>query len=207
MLTDIRSAWRLQQTAVRAGLMDTAPRGFGVSYLLVTMDPLRPRLAESLRKGIHELGGEQVIVVKEEMARLRELLGRGRLAAGGVAGFLVLLSASIAAMLFTERFETLRLELGLLRAMGYPRGSVGAVLFLEGLLLACAGVAAGILLQLLVLGILPRLWHPAWMVYGKIFDEWVIVLWAGTLAASLLAIGLPLLRLYRWDASEALRGH
>lgn len=203
----IQNAWEFHKIAYARGLMHPLKKGNGVSYLLLTLDPYRKKeQQQALYDLVHNRGGEQLIDVNQELLFLQRFLGQGRIAVSVVAFFLVTLSASIACLLFTERFETLKLDLAILRAFGYSRWTIGRMILWEGFLLTGGGIFIGIGLQLFGTEMIPRFWNPTWLAELSWNNPWVLTLWGGTFTVALLSTLLPLLRLYRWNAHDALKG-
>ena len=109
-------------------------------------------------------------------------------------------------MLIT-RFEAMTLQLAVLRAIGYSRNVIGTWLIWEGLLLGLAGCALGALLDMSVFPVLRDLLGnalpPPELVDSSIFES--LPIWALALVATVSAIFIPLIRLYRQDVHQALK--
>jgi ABC-type lipoprotein release transport system permease subunit len=203
---DIRQAWSMHRLGLAAGKLRRVEGQRGVSQFLLSYDPRNPNQRTLLRESIQERGTAVVVDVKEEIYYLRTLLGYGQSAAAAIAGLIILLSISIASLLLNERFETMKTELGVLWALGYDRSTVGCVIALEGAGLATAGVLLGILIERLAVLAVYLLWTPPWLVASHWPGRWLVILWSGALLVSLLATIPPLLRLYRWNPHDVLKG-
>ncbi len=112
-----------------------------------------------------------------------------RLIFGVILGVLVAVSAlnvvGTLAMLFLEK----RGEVALLRALGLSWRRIRKVFLFDGLLIGCAGVAAGLLLGSGVLLFLD-LWKPITLAPEVYFVRSVPVVWSGTVLAGVASASL-----------------
>jgi putative ABC transport system permease protein len=203
---DIRHAWECQSGAILAGSLPMVKRGRGVTCFLLGLDPKRPESLDLLEEVVHVGTAAQVILVEEEISGLRSLLGQGRQALAGITVLLVLLAIAIASLLFNERFETVKKELGVLRALGYSRGQVARALFWEGFFVAVLGICGGMILERIGALATPLLWNPPWLLHPSWPNNVLLALWGASLIGSAAACLPVLIRLYRWDGHDALKG-
>jgi putative ABC transport system permease protein len=204
--TDIRHAWRYHQSAIGKGLLRMVKDGRGVTSFLVGLDSKDPDMAKRLHEIVHVASNPQVVNVQEEISSLQHLLGQGKEAISGITLLLILMAASIASLLFNERFETAKRELGLLRALGYTRGQIARSILWEALFLTLPGILFGMFFERLGGLIAPLIWNPPWLQPPPWPDGVLEALWVAMLVACLLSALLPLIRLYRWNAHDALKG-
>ena len=176
-----------------------------LNYFFINLNPGGlPKLQALINK--RTVG--QVIVVGDERRKLEDLTGAGRSIGLFVSFFVILLSGlSVSAMLIT-RFEAMTVQLAVLRAIGYRRREIGLWLLWEGLLLGLVGCAVGIALDLLIFPPLRELLGsavpPPEVTPSPILTSWPI--WALAMLATVGAILIPMIRLYRQDVHQALKG-
>ena len=141
-----------------------------------------------------------------ESARLFTVFGIGTDVVRGFALLLVVASVFGLFVALTQALDERRYDLAIMRALGASRGRVVAVLAIESLLLAAAGLLAG-------LGIAHALaatigtWLPA---AGELAngarawqaEEWGVV--ALALGAGIIATLIPAWRAYRQDVAATL---
>jgi putative ABC transport system permease protein len=210
ILTALSEAHNFFQQALAAGKVrqpwQPSKPGNPLSHILVFFDPDQPRLKEAFFEIVNRDTAEQIIRVKEELQVLSGFVSLGHVATVAITVFMTLIAIVIATVLFTERFESTRHELALMRAVGYSEYSVAQTILTEAFLLASAGVAVGIFLHTLGGLLILKIFPIPWIGFFDFFNTWVFLLWAGALLTSPVSAVIPLLRLYRWNAHEALKG-
>jgi len=199
-------AWEYRQRAIEAGERIPFSHAPGVTHFLLFVDPEHPEDADEAFRMVHEGGAEQIIRVRQELESLAYLTGLGEAAAAWISIFFVAIAAAVTAVLFMERFEALKPELGLLRALGYSRRSVAWTILTEGGLIGLLGLAAGAVFQGALLAAAAPWFRSPWIQSIGFAQSPIGLLAAGTAGACLLAVALSLVRLYRWDPHDALRG-
>ena len=179
--------------------------GYVLNYFLVNLDaPAMPAL-ETLING-RTVG--QVISVPREKQRLAELTNTGRRLGFLMTALILLLGGlSVTAMMIT-RFEAMTIQLAVLRAIGYGRRAVAWWLIWEGLMLGCAACVIGatvdgVLFPWLRSALGAALPAPE-MLACPLWQSWPV--WLTALAATILAVLIPLHRLYRQNIHNSLRG-
>lgn len=175
-----------------------------LNYFLIN---LQPGGFEKLEALVNKRTVGQVVRVDEEKQRLEELTGAGKSIGLFVSIFVILLSSlSVSSMLIT-RFEGMSVQLAVLRAIGHSRREVGMWLIWEGFLLGIAGCVLGALIDAAGFPVLRSLLGtalpPAEVISSSVFESWII--WLLTIAATIAAIFIPLIRLYRQDVHQALK--
>jgi len=206
IFTHIPQAWSSHKAAIAAGRLRTVKGGRGVNAFLIGLDPTKPEQKEKIHDMFQVGSNAQVVDVEEEISGLRQLLGQGQRALAGLAALLVLLAVAVATLLFSERFETMKKELGVLRALGYTRLQVASAILWEGVFLSLLGISLGMVIERIGHLVTPLVWNPPWLLLPEWPSPTLCVLWATALLTSLLATVLPLWRLYRWDAHDSLKG-
>jgi hypothetical protein len=192
-------SWTLQHGLTRPTKNDEA-----VTYWWVSIEPDQMPL---VKRWMHEMSVAQMVETREEIAFLRSLTGGGRLASWVLCGCVILLAVLGIAVLANARFESLGPELGLLRALGYPKSSVAAWIFFEIVIVTGTALCISIPTEALVVGWIdlphalsltesPTPWPTAWNL-----TVWLIV----ALASPAASAG-PLYRLYRTNVQTSMQG-
>lgn len=204
IVLSLEKGWDHYRWAHAAGLSQDTKNHEAISYALLATKPGRLDAVESK---IHEQSTVQIVRVEEELAFLRGIV-RGADQASNLLCLFVFLLASLSAMvLVNSRFDSLKHDLGLLRALGYTRGEIGSWLVLESLIPAAAAVALAVAIEFVLydrIGVaLSTDWiesHAAWPAV------WNYALWGLFLLSPAIASALPLYRLHRTDVREAMEG-
>ncbi|MCA9430725.1 MAG: ABC transporter permease [Candidatus Omnitrophica bacterium] len=200
----IEGAWSYYRWAVQNGLVEKVKDEEAVSYILVAANPDQLEFVETK---IHEGSTVQVARIHEEIEFLKTL-ARG---ANQIAQFLCLLVFLLAALsvavLVNSRFDSIKSELGVLRALGYTRGEIAAWFLLESLVPVVLAVvlAAAVEFVLFTLfgGSLDQISIAGGLQWPAV---WNFAMWVLFLAMSVIASAIPLYRLYRTDARTAMEG-
>lgn len=201
-LTDARAAYR---AAAPSGLYPAHYAHEGITHLLVSLDPAVNAQWQRLYQIFEVKRAEQVVYVSRVQERIADLLNISHTAAWAVAALILLLAFATGSNLFNERFESMKRDLGIYRALGFSRLRLAVGICLEALMVVVAAVLLGGLLELLLWRPLLQSAGPVWVVLPAIWDTGHLSLWGAMILTAALAAALPLLRLYRWDAHESLR--
>lgn len=191
------------QVLGRTSLAEHPPwRGDVVHYILAYLEPGG---FEQLADLIDKRTVAQVIEVEAARAQLEALTGAGRRIGSLIAALVVGLGGLCMAAMMVTRFDAMTAQLAVLRALGYRKGEVAGWLLWEGVLLGAAACLLGAGLDALGMPWVQSLLGAA------LPDRPVALLrsapvWIAALLATVLAVFIPLLRLYRQDVHAALRG-
>lgn len=175
-----------------------------LSYFLVNIQSGGERALSTL---INQRTVAQFVMVKKEKEHLEELTGSNQSLQLLIVGTLLLLSTLTVLAVFFTRMEARSLELAVLRALGYSRRILIALLLTEGLWMGLASVLLASILEaslspfiLSTVGAqLPSANSTNW--------PWWVILVTGSFAMFAIAIASlpPLIRLYKLDVHSALR--
>ena len=149
----------------------------------------------------------QVVDVPEAKAKLRELTGSGRdVGLLVVALVLVMAVLSLASVLIT-RFESLSLQLAVLRAIGYSKRELAIWLLCEGLMIGLTACVVGAFIDAVLFPVIrsrlgSSLPGPE-IVSSSVFESSPV--WLAAVIATLLAVVIPIVRAYRQDVNTSLR--
>ncbi len=159
----------------------------------------------TLPRMLNETTNLQATIPALEINRLMKLLGIGVATLQALALGIMFISGFSVFIALYNRLRERRYELALLRSLGCSRLRLFGLLISEGLLLALAGFAGGVLLSRLGLWLLNSTaaqdFHLVFR-YDFIAAEWVLL--AVTLLVGLLAALIPAAKAFRMDLSTAL---
>ena len=161
---------------------------------------------ESLSSLVNRRTVGQLISVEREKRRLEELTGTGHRLGLLMVGFILLLGALAVAGMLITRFEAMMVQLAVLRALGYKKREVAGWLLWEGVLLGLAACVVGGLMDAVFFPGLRALLHSA-LPDSVASSVWLSApVWAVAMCATVAAVAIPVVRLYREDIHDALKG-
>ena len=169
---------------------------------------LEPNGFSALENLVNRRTVAQAVSIPAARARLEKWTGTGKELGTLVSLLILLLGALSVAGMMVTRYDSMMVQLAVLRAMGYAKGEIRAWLVWEGILLGLVAVVIGgaldaaafPLLKNLLGGIVPVTSWAKSPFYSSA-PVWISALFATTLASI-----LPILRLYRQDVHAALKG-
>lgn len=150
----------------------------------------------------------QVIYVNEEIAKLEGLLSSGKNLGLFITFMIILLGGLVVSVLMITRFDAMKIQLAVLRAIGYKKGEIAKWLLWEGILLGSTACIAGALLDLMLfpalkgaIGLgLPETVFAASSILQSL-PVWII-----TVAATCAAAFIPFIIFNRLNVHDSLRG-
>lgn len=174
-----------------------------LSYFWIFQDGKSAAVVEEI---ISKRSIAQFVSVYKEKLKLRELTGTGEDLGLAILAFIVLLGALSVTAIMITRFDSMHLQVAVLRAIGYQKASISKWLFFEGLLLGTVSVGLGIILEWIlfpvVAGLLGSSLPPAAGGFSWFLPYPV---WAVALVSTVFATVIPLYRLYRQDVHSSLK--
>ncbi len=176
-----------------------------LNYILVYSESEKlPELASLINQ--RTVG--QMIYTAREKERLEELTGSGKRLGLLITAFVILLGGLTVAAMLTTRFEAMSVQLAVFVAIGYTRVEVAAWLLWEGLLLGILACALGAMADLFLFpelrGMLKGSLPPPELFPSSILYSAPV--WLAALLANVVAILIPLYRLFRQEIHSSLRG-
>ena len=175
-----------------------------LSYYIVYLDPEGKDAFVNL---INKRTIAQVIYPDEELVKLEEIMSAGK-NMGMFITFLIILLAGLAiAAIMTSRFDSMKLQIAVLRAIGYRKKEIAMWLIWEGLMLGVLACMVGamfdaglmpLLISIIKTGI-PENASSGISVFAS-YPVWVI-----TIFATVTASFLPVFKIYKQDIHRALR--
>jgi ABC-type lipoprotein release transport system permease subunit len=175
-----------------------------LSYYIVYMNPDGKDAFVNL---INKRTIAQVIYPSEELIKLEEIMSAGK-NMGMFITFLIILLAGLAiAAIMTSRFDSMKLQIAVLRAIGYRKKEIALWLIWEGLLLGILACVLGAIIDVCLMPLLisiiktgiPENASAGISVFAS-YPVWIITVFA-TVAASFL----PVFKIYKQDIHRALR--
>jgi len=168
----------------------------------------RPGAFESLNHLVNYATVAQAISVPNQVEKLYELTGT-RQTLGFVVSALTLLLGTLAiAGIMITRFDFMRAQLNVLRAIGYQRREVALWLLSEGLILGAIAIVIGGSLDFFLLSSTAQL--AGLGAIAQSVESIPLIrsapVWLTILLAAVLAAALPLARLYKQSVHQQLRG-
>jgi putative ABC transport system permease protein len=174
-------------------------------YFLIYVSPEGLPALEAL---INRRTVAQVISVPGQIQRLEALTGTGRALGFWITGLIVLLAGLGVASMMSARFDAMAVQLAVLRALGYERKHIAGWLVWEGALLGGVACLLGATFDSLMFPWLRNIFGstlpPSPLAESFVWQSWPI--WAMTILATILAVLLPILRIYGQDVHSSLRG-
>jgi putative ABC transport system permease protein len=165
-----------------------------------------PESYPGLKSLINERTVAQVVWVQDEIARLRDLTGTGRGFGLLLMGLILFLGSSSVATLMITRFESMTVQVAVLRAIGYSQRQLTSWLLWEGLIL---GGAACLIGGAIDAASFPFIRHLAGLDLTVVKSHLVLqtlIVWFAALLATMIAVGVPLLRLSKQNIHTSLKG-
>lgn len=175
-----------------------------LNYFLIYLEPNGFDGVSSLVN--HRTVGQAVLVTNEK-TKLEKLTGVGtKLGLFVTVLILTLGGLSVASMLIT-RFDSMSLQLAVLRALGYKKKTIGKWLLWEGFLLGVAACFVGGAFDLvgfpIVRSLLGDALPPTDIVTSSIFQS--LPIWGTAVIATTVSVFIPLYRVYHQDIHFSLR--
>ena len=204
LFTDIENAQRVIATESEEITGHSIWGARVLHYFFVNLEPNGRAPIENL---VNKRTVAQVILVRDEKAKLMQLTGAGKTIGLFVSFFVILLSTlSVSSMLIT-RFDAMTVQLAVLRALGRSRLQVARWLLWEGFWLGISGCVLGAVMDAvsfpILRSVLGEALPPADLVASSVFESYPI--WILAMAATVFAIFIPLIRLYRQDVHQSLK--
>jgi putative ABC transport system permease protein len=174
-------------------------------YFLIYVSPEGLPALESL---INRRTVAQVVSVPAQIESLERLTGTGRQLGLWITALIVLLAGLGVASMMATRFDAMAIQLAVLRALGYERKQIAAWLIWEGKLLGWSACLLGGILDAALFpwlrGLLGATLPPPPLVDSFLWQSWPV--WGMAILATILAVVLPVIRIYGQDVHSSLRG-
>ncbi len=167
---------------------------------------LKPGAFIQLENLINKRTVGQVVSVNKTLEQLRELTSSGESLGIFIIVFIIILGGLSTMSMLVARFESMTIQIAVLRAIGYDKKEIALWLLYEGLLLGSVACVLGAGLDFLFFPILKRLLGSAIPLAENISLLMSAPVWGAAILATILAILVPLYRVSRQDIHHSLRG-
>ncbi|MCE1164081.1 MAG: ABC transporter permease [Bacteroidetes bacterium] len=150
----------------------------------------------------------QVIYVNEEISKLEGLLSSGKNLGLFITLMIILLGGLVVSVLMITRFDAMKIQLAVLRAIGYKKGEIAKWLLWEGILLGVTSCLAGALFDMMLFpalkGAIGMGLPETVFASSTIFQS--IPIWIITIAATCIAAYIPFVIFNTLNVHDSLRG-
>ncbi len=202
--TALEEAFEMYRLAIPLDLLRQVRDEMGMSYMLIW---LHEGQEDRLRDFFDNYTVAQTFIVSEQMELLERLIGGGAIAGRFIGGITALLGLLCVMVLFNARFEGMGEDLAVMKSLGYGNAQVAGWLLFEALLVWICALPLAILVEWIAVGWIVGLpgitLFDVTLPWPTSFHPW---LWGLTLIGCPLAILIPLIRLYRHNVHDALKG-
>ncbi len=149
----------------------------------------------------------QFVSVYDEKQKLREWTGTGEDLGLTIMAFIVLLGILSVTAIMITRFDSMHLQIAVLRAIGYQQSAISKWLLLEGLLLGAVSVSLGIILEWALFPFVAQLLGKSLPPSSTGSFEFLLPypVWIAAVVSTVFATVIPLYRLYRQDVHSSLK--
>ncbi len=204
LYTAAEEAFEMYSVAAPLNLLREVRGNMGMSYMLIW---LYEGQAQRLKDFFDNYTVAQTFIIREQMEVLERIIGGGALAGRLISGITALLGLLCVMVLFNARFEAMGEDLAVMRSLGYGNAQVAGWLLWEALLVWACALPLAVLVEWITVGwilAIPGLsLFDAALAWPTSYHPW---LWAFTLVGCPLAMIVPLVRLYRHNVHDALKG-
>lgn len=175
-----------------------------LNYFLIELEPDGLARLEAL---VNDRTVGQVVYVPATKEKLQNLTGTGRNVGLLIVGLVLLMAALSLSSILITRFESLSLQLAVLRAIGYSKRELAVWLLCEALILGIVACVMGAAIDAASFPFIRDLLGSSLpspdLVTSSVVESFPI--WAAAIFATLLSVAVPIVRAYRQDVHTSLR--
>ncbi len=207
ILTSTASVWQVHEKEIALDEADKKALQEEREITFGLIQYASPLAAVSFPRFVNSSTELQAAAPALEITRLFRMLGVGTQVLQAFAAVLLAVAAISLWMSLSQALRERRGDLAMLRMLGASPGKVAGLLLFETLLLACAGWAMGVLLGHGLTSLIGYLLaqERSLIVSGAIWLPQELLLLAGVLVLSLLAVAWPLRQVYELDVLKQLQ--
>jgi putative ABC transport system permease protein len=207
ILTSTESVWQVHEKEIALDEADKKALQEEREITFGLIQYVSPLAAVSFPRFVNSSTELQAAAPALEITRLFRMLGVGTQVLQAFAAVLLAVAAISLWMSLTAALRERRGDLAMLRMLGASSGKVALLLLCETLLLALAGWAIGVALGHLLTSLIGYLLaqERSLLVSGAIWLPEELLLLAGVLGLSVLAVAWPLRQAYRLDVLKQLQ--
>jgi putative ABC transport system permease protein len=206
ILTSTESVWQVHEKEIALDEADKKALQEEREITFGLIQYASPLAAVSFPRFVNSSTEMQAAAPALEITRLFRMVGVGTQVLQAFAAVLLAVAATGLWMSLTQALRERRGDLAMLRMLGASPGKVAALLLFETLLLALAGWAMGVLLGHLLTSLIGYLLaqEKSLVVSGALWLPQELLILAGVLVLSVLAVVWPLRQVYRLDVLKQL---
>ena len=206
VLTSTESVWQVHEKEIALDEADKKALQEEREITFGLIQYASPLAAVSFPRFVNQSTELQAAAPAIEITRLFRMLGVGTQVLQAFAAVLLAVAAISLWMSLTAALRERRGDLAMLRMLGASPAKVAGLLLIETLLLALAGWAIGVLLGHLLTSLVGYLLEAekSLVVSGLLWLPQELLLLAGVLLLSVLAVAWPLREAYRQDVLKQL---
>jgi putative ABC transport system permease protein len=207
ILTSTESMWQVHEKEIALDDVDRKALEEEREITFALIQYASPLAAVSFPRFVNQSTELQAAAPALEITRLFRMLGVGTQVLQAFAAVLLAVAALSLWMALTQALRERRGDLAMMRMLGASSGKVAGLLLFETLLLALAGWALGVLLGHLLTSVIGYLLaqERSLVISGAIWLPEELLLLAGVLLLSVLAVAWPLRQAYRLDVLKQLQ--
>jgi putative ABC transport system permease protein len=207
ILTSTESVWQVHEKEIA---LDDADKKALQEEREITFGLIQyasPLAAVSFPRFVNQSTELQAAAPALEITRLFRMLGVGTQVLQAFAAVLLAVAAISLWMSLSQALRERRSDLAMLRMLGASPGKVASLLLFETLLLALAGWVIGVLLGRLLTSVIAYLLaqERSLVISGALWLSEELLLLAGVLGLSVLAVAWPLRQAYKLDVLKQLQ--
>jgi putative ABC transport system permease protein len=206
ILTSTESVWQVHEKEIALDEADKKALQEEREITFGLIQYASPLAAVSFPRFVNSSTELQAAAPAVEITRLFRMVGVGTQVLQAFAAVLLAVAAISLWMSLTQALRERRGDLAMLRMLGASPAKVAALLLFETLLLALAGWALGVMLGHLLTSLIGYLLaaERSLVISGAIWLPQELLLLAGVLALSVLAVAWPLRQVYSQDVLKQL---
>jgi putative ABC transport system permease protein len=207
ILTSTESVWLVHEKEIALDEADKKALQEEREITFALIQYASPLAAVSFPRFVNQSTELQAAAPAIEITRLFRLLGVGTQVLQAFAAVLLAVAATGLWMALTQALRERRGDLAMLRMLGASPAKVASLLLFETLLLALAGWAIGALLGHLLTSVIGYLLmqQRSLIISGALWLPQELLLLAGVLLLSVVAVAWPLRQAYRLDVLKQLQ--
>lgn len=206
ILTSAESVWQVHEKEIALDEADKKALQEEREITFGLIQYASPLAAVSFPRFVNQSTELQAAAPALEITRLFRMIGVGTQVLQAFAAVLLIVSAISLWMSLTAALRERRGDLAMLRMLGASKGKVAGLLLIETLLLGLAGWAIGVTLGHLLTSLIGYLLEAerSLVVSGWLMLPQELLLLAGVLGLSVLAVAWPLRQVYGQDVLKQL---
>jgi putative ABC transport system permease protein len=207
ILTSTESVWQVHEKEIALDEADKKALQEEREITFALIQYASPLAAVSFPRFVNQSTELQAAAPAIEITRLFRMLGVGTQVLQAFAAVLLAVAATGLWMALTQALRERRGDLAMLRMLGASPAKVASLLLFETLILALVGWALGALLGHLLTSVIGYLLmqERSLIISGALWLPQELLLLAGVLLLSLVAVAWPLRQAYRLDVLKQLQ--